>query len=633
MIVQKRKWTLVTLTCMMLASLPLMNIVTQTVQAQEPLFTINLIVAFESAPYWDLASAFKAELAKLNINVELRYMDAGTYYDVVWDTGWNLTWDQGGWDMDLSTFWWMPTDLVWFEGCYSEAGQPPRGWNYFGWQNEKADALLRLGMSTIDPELRKNYLWMWQEEFMHDLPHATVFYPTYYEIVDADLEGWDLVRWWYDTDDLKFAGTTLGDDITLNYGSAEDLITLNPLFTLSLGSETFTDQVFDMLLKTSVYPNGTAYIKPSLASELPVYAPDAMSATVQLRDNVTWHDGYPFNATDVKFTFDAVIDSATWCSGYGDFAPVIKNVTIDGPYTVTFNFKAPAPHFNTLLADDYGALIVPEHILRDVAHGAMRRDATNTDTPMPGTGRWKAWNVTGWRKPDEYWRVEANKDYFLGESLIDEIYNYIITDPSAGLIALQNHEIHFGDCWTATVEEIQTMDTQDPTLKVTKEAYPSIQYFGFNLHHPILSNRYVRQAIAHAIPYEHIISNILPSLGGSGIRATAGINPLSAFYNTELEPIEYDLAKAQEYLDMWKYSEEFTDYTKGPVGDADFNGFVELDDFYLWVNYFGTTSSEWPFVSGKPIDPDFDNNDLVYPEDFDLWRQSVGTRYPFPGAG
>jgi len=628
MTVRREKWIIVTLTCMILAGLPLMD--TVTVQAPDWLFTINLVVAYEDAPHWDMASAFKTELAKLGINVELRYMDAGTYYDVVWDTGWNKTWDQGGWDMDLSTFMWLPTDLVWFEGCYSAAGHPPYGWNYFGWQNEKADWLLRKCMSTVDPELRKDYIWMWQDEFMHDPPHATVFYPTYYEIVDADLEGWDFIRWWYDTDDLKLAGTSLEDDVTLHYGSAEDLLTLNPVFTLSLGSETFTDQIFDMLLKTSKDPvTGKAILKPSLARELPTYSPDGMRATVYLRENVTWHDGWRFNATDVKFTFDAVIDSATWSSGYGDFAPVIDWVEIVDEFTVVFHFKQPAPHFNTLLADDYGALIIPEHILRGIPHRQWRRHVTNTETPMPGTGRWK---FVSWVR-DEYWLVEKNPDYFLGEPMIDTIYNWIITNPSAGLVALQNHEIHFGDCWAATMDEIRTINQTDPTLKVTEEPYPAMQFFGFNLHHPILSNRYVRQAIACAIPYEHIINDILPSLGGSGIRATAAVNPLhGAFYNTEIEPNEYNLTRAQQYLDMWRYSQVGTDYTRGPKGDADFSGYVELPDFYIWVDNFGTSPADWPFSAGRPIDPDWDNSGYVEMPDFYRWREAWGTEYPFPGA-
>jgi len=245
--------------------------------------------------------------------------------------------------------------------------------------------------------------------------------------------------------------------------------------------------------------------------------------------------------------------------------------------------------------------------------------------------------------------VEANEDYFLGESLIDRIYNYIITDPSAGLIALQTHQIDVGDCWTATMDEIKTINETDPTLKVTEEVYPSIQYFGFNLHHPILSNMYVRQAIAHAIPYEHIINDLLPNLAGSGIRATGPINPIQGdFYNTDLSPVDYDLAKAQEFLDMWIYSLPENTGTLnpsppppynpdpdlvalGPVGDGDFSGLVEMADYVIWADrmvYGQNEPEDWPFISGRPIDPDYDNTRYVDVDDFTDWRGVIGDTYP-----
>jgi len=634
---------LVTLACLMLVSPLITGSMTQVQANPDPLFTIHLVgsssiefLKIEWEFFFDIAYAIKAELAKIGINVEIHFVDPWDPWP--WEPwgGWNLTWDEGGWDMGIVEWGWMPTDLLWFEGCYSEAGQPPRGWNYFGWENEIADYFLHLGMTTVNPTLRKEYIWTWQEEYMHDPPAPVMYYPIVYEVTDANLEGWDKVVGFWDTDDLKFANTTLEDDVTLEFGSAEDLITLNPLFTLSIGSQIFTNQVFDMLMKTSKDPaTGQAVLKPSLAREPPVYSPDGMNATVYLRENVTWHDGYPFNATDVKFTFDAVTDGATRCTGYGDFAPVIDRVEIVDEFTVVFHFKAPSPHFSTLLADDYGAMIIPEHVLRNVTHRQMRKHSTNTDTPMPGTGRWK---FVEWVR-DEYWLVEVNPDYFLGESMIDRIYNYVITDPAEGLTALQNHEIHVGNCWSATMEQIQTINQTDPTLKVVPTLSPEVTHLGFNLHHPILSNRYVRQAIAHAIPYDHIINDVLPTISRSGNRATAPVTPLHGWlYNTELQPYEHNIAKAQQYMDMWKYAqpeyapEGSANVTLGCVGDADFSGLVDLDDFYLWRNNFGTTSTEWPFVSGRPIDPDFTNDDYVDLDDFYAWIGAWGKEYPFSGA-
>ncbi len=109
---------------------------------------------------------------------------------------------------------------------------------------------------------------------------------------------------------------------------------------------------------------------------------------------------------------------------------------------------------------------------------------------------------------------------------------------------------------------------------------------------------------------------------------------------------------------MWLYSQ--TNYTdpadiaKGPVGDADFDGIVDLDDLWYWLDEYGNAPltrqidwwdpawSEgvypWPVADGasvapgNDIDPDFNNDGTVGPEDFPLWFDNWGKEYPFPGA-
>jgi len=633
MTILRRKWILVTLTCLMLVGLLAMDTTTQTVQAPEYLFTVHLLRAPTPTPYVDMALAYKAELAKIGINLEVEVLEQGIIDDIIWEETTNkLTWDEGGWDMDLGIWWWMPTDLVWFEGCYSSWAVIPTGWNYYGWQNPDADDLLRSCLTVVDPALRKDYAWKWQEEFMHDPPHLTLYYWIRYEVTAADLEGWNMISWFYAANELRRANTTLEDDVTLKWGTDMDLTVLNPMFMTYATDEAAVDLTFNMLMTTRRDPEtGAAIVVPSLASTYPVYSPDGKHVTVYLRDDVEWHDGWKFNATDVKFTFDAVVDPATASTGYGDFAPVIDSVEIIGPYTVVFHLKEPSSYFNALLADSFGGTIIPEHVLRDVPHKEWKNHATNTAWPMVGTGPFK---FVDWEK-EQYWELEANTDYFLGEPMIDHFYGMVITDPHTQLVALQTHQIDFGEGWTATMDEINEM-RNDPTLKVREDPVPMIEMMGFNLNHPILSNRYVRQAMAHAVPYEHIINDLVPLLGMAGIRATGPVHPMQGyFYNTELEPFEYDLVKAQQYLDMWKYSQVGTDYTLGPVGDGDFSGFVEMADFAIWADrivYGQLTPETWPFKRGHPIDPDYDNTGYVEGDDFYRWRESIGEYYPFYGA-
>ena len=141
-------------------------------------------------------------------------------------------------------------------------------------------------------------------------------------------------------------------------------------------------------------------------------------------------------------------------------------------------------------------------------------------------------------------------------------------------------------------------------------AYASIPLW-MNLNNPILSNRYVRQSIAHAIPYDTILGTILPGSGVSGIEGKTPVPPIMSEFNTVLEPYEYNITRAQLYMDMWVYSQVGTDYTLGPMGDADFSGYVEMADFVIWAANYGTTSADWTFPPGCDIDPDFNNDDYV----------------------
>jgi subtilisin family serine protease len=190
----------------------------------------------------------------------------------------------------------------------------------------------------------------------------------------------------------------------------------------------------------------------------------------------------------------------------------------------------------------------------------------------------------------------------------------------------------------------------------------------FNLNHPVLSNRYVRLAIADAIPYgeiSKILSDHEIEVAGR-IGWGVPIHPCTNYtdpdgvtvrlFNMKLDPYEYNLAKAQMYLDMWFYSQTGTDYTKGPVGDANFDGKVNLDDLFLLIDKWGETPPypidwwppegwkgpevyPWPVTEGASVAPgndidiDFDNDgDTADPDDFLWWLYNWGKEYPFPGA-
>jgi ABC-type transport system substrate-binding protein len=235
-----------------------------------------------------------------------------------------------------------------------------------------------------------------------------------------------------------------------------------------------------------------------------------------------------------------------------------------------------------------------------------------------------------------------------GETPIDEMIGQQITDMTAGWEALMNHDIHHGYAsWDATGAQLAAANATGE-FWVFNSPIPATRFLTFNMNHEILSNRYVRQAICHAVDYQLIADTILPLYALEGnLQASPMWRSLDFGYPTpaemveyNLEPYDYDIAVAQQYMDMWNYSlTENANGTAGdpnvalgPVGDNDFSGLVELADFVVWAENVGTSPNDWPWWAGQDIDPDADNTDYVEMADFYDWRENIGTYYPFYGA-
>jgi len=139
------------------------------------------------------------------------------------------------------------------------------------------------------------------------------------------------------------------------------------------------------------------------------------------------------------------------------------------------------------------------------------------------------------------------------------------------------------------------------------------------------------------IDYDYIINNLLDQWGiENASRGKTPILPQHYYddgattvhlFNTALPPYQYDPVKAQAYMDRWVHSIG-PHYWLGPVGDADFSGFVDMNDFYIWRDEgFGATMPI-PFLPGQDKDPDFDNTGFIEMADFFQWQENWGNTYP-----
>jgi ABC-type transport system substrate-binding protein len=188
--------------------------------------------------------------------------------------------------------------------------------------------------------------------------------------------------------------------------------------------------------------------------------------------------------------------------------------------------------------------------LGDVAPADIKTSIYNTLEPNIGTGPYKFVEYV----EGEYFELEANPDYYGGEPEIKRIILPIIPDPSTALAAIENHEVDILS-WTygaSFVPEIARLQEKTDINAVASFDRPGFKHIATNTMNPILANKWVRKALAHTIPYDRVVNEVMLGLVE---QANSLVPPSHPFYNADVPFYTHDLDQAREYLRMAGYPE------------------------------------------------------------------------------
>ncbi len=149
---------------------------------------------------------------------------------------------------------------------------------------------------------------------------------------------------------------------------AADLDSFNEYVATSTFAADVADQLFLTLREERpAPPGGLPGFLPRLERSWEV-APDGLSVTFRLHDDVRWSNGRPTTAEDVVFTWRAQVDEGLGWAG-ADLKEAIASVVAADPRTVAFTMKRPGPY--TLLDINEGH-VLPAHALASVPPAAWR---------------------------------------------------------------------------------------------------------------------------------------------------------------------------------------------------------------------------------------------------------------------
>ena len=146
---------------------------------------------------------------------------------------------------------------------------------------------------------------------------------------------------------------------------------------------------------------------PVLASEIPSVegggvARDGLSVTWRLKRGVTWHDGRPFTADDVVFTWEYAADPASAAISGGLYREIARIEKLDS-HSVKLVFSRPTPSWTLYFCGSAGE-ILPKHVFEPFRTRA--REAPANLKPL-GTGPYRIVDF----KPGDILRAEINTAY------------------------------------------------------------------------------------------------------------------------------------------------------------------------------------------------------------------------------
>ncbi len=282
---------------------------------------------------------------------------------------------------------------------------------------------------------------------------------------------------------------------------------------------------------------------PRLAAEIPTVAnggvsEDGLTWRVKLRDGVTWHDGKPFTADDVKFTID-LINDPNFPAGSRSGHELVRDLTVLAPNLIAWRMEKPFAPYASILAWTF---MVPQHLLA----GSTDPSAPAFTRAPVGTGPFK-W---GERVPGDHITLAANEAYFGdGPYLERVVYKYI---PDLTVLYTQ---FRTGDIDYISLQGIAADHYSEakalPNRVVMPTAQASIENFYFNLGLPQFKDLAVRQALYMGMDKKSIIDELYYGLPHP---SETYLPPQSWAYNPDLPKQEYDPGKAKALLDGagWK---------------------------------------------------------------------------------
>ena len=273
----------------------------------------------------------------------------------------------------------------------------------------------------------------------------------------------------------------------------------------------------------------------------------------RLRPNVKFHDGHVLDATDVKFTYEAIMNPKNLSPRIPDYEPV-KQLEVVDPLTVRIVYKRLySPAIGT-----WAMGILPEHLLNNDALRAeafrkgldpdkmsMRQSDFSRSPVGSGPFVFKEW------RSDQYIALDRFDQYWEGPPNYKRYVYRIIPD-----LLTEEMEFYAGtvDTYGVQPHQVQRLERDFRYQSFSGLSF-GYTYIGYNLRRPPFDDRRVRTALGMAVDVNKIIQYVLY---GQGEPITGPFPKQTEYYDRNIAPLPYDPEGALRLLQEagWKKSSD-----------------------------------------------------------------------------
>lgn len=326
-------------------------------------------------------------------------------------------------------------------------------------------------------------------------------------------------------------GSAGSSDKTVTFANTTDVSSLDPRNANSTAMATILSHLYNGLLKT----DEKGQVVPDLAESYKQISPTEWEFT--LKKGVTFQDGTPLTADDVKYTLDTIADPSKNFKLKADFA-FMKAEVVDPEHVI---IRTDTPYAAFPLRLTY-VKIIPKAYVEKVG------DAEFAKKPI-GTGPYQ---FVEWNKGDRL-VMKAYDQYFEGAPKIKNVVFRVIPEAAARIAALESGEVDIAA--TIPTSEADRLKSEQG-IQVVGGPTTRVVFIGLNAQNcPPLQDVRVRQALNYAVDRDAIIKGVLD---GYATKIATIATPEYEGYDASVTPYEYNPEKAKQLLAEAGYPNGFS---------------------------------------------------------------------------